>query len=273
MNKPFPVLLALIALTILCACEPSKPQVTRIEISPSAPSKSSNVGAHPLNLGQTLFINGKFEWRDGILYIPKNYDSSKPLPLLVWLHGGGGSANEAEYMFPLADQFDIVILAIDSRHNTWDGIDSPFGPDVEFIEKAMRYTFERVAIKADKIALGGISNGASYSLALGRSNGDLFSHIVAAAPWQLESPSAPIGKPKILVVHGTEDNVYPVLHSRKILVPSLKKKGYDVTYIEFDGPHWVPEEIVIKIFTWLLKSENDNNGAPTSTKSESTKEE
>ena len=90
----------------------------------------------------------------------------------------------------MAEEFGVVMLALDSRHNTWDGIDSPFGPDVQFIDAALRYTFERVAIDPGRIAIGGLSDGGSYSLSLGLVNGDLFTHLVAVAPGFLASTRA-----------------------------------------------------------------------------------
>jgi len=251
-------ILVFILCLVLCACGNNEPDITRLKARVAQTSLPIKPGKHPLNLGATLFINGKFYWRDGFLYIPKDYRPEKSTPLLVWLHGGGGYAYESEYMFPIADEFGLVLLAIDSRHNTWDGIDSPFGPDVLFIDKALHYTFERVAINTEKIVLGGLSNGGSYALALGRSNGDLFTHIVAAAPWGLKPPSPPVGKPKILVTHGTKDNVYPYLHSKYVLVPELQRAGYDVTYIEFDGPHWVPEDILVQVFDWIVNTNADD---------------
>lgn len=239
----------------LMACARSGPEYTRVATSYSKPTKSLASGQQALNLGSTLFINGKFAWRDGILYIPQAYTPDTPLPLLVWLHGGGGHATDTEYMYPIADEYGIVILALDSRHNTWDGIDSPFGPDVKFIEKALAYTFDHVAIAPNKVALGGLSDGASYALALGRSNGDIFTHLIAAAPWRLQPPAPPIGQPSIILVHGSKDNVYPAFHSRKFLAPALKDQGYDVTYYEFDGPHWVPDAVLKHIFKWFLTTD------------------
>lgn len=175
------------------------------------------------------------------------------MPLLVWLHGGGGRSDSYRYMFPLAEELGIVILALDARHNTWDGIDSPFGPDVQFIDAALRHTFERVPIDPRRIGLGGLSDGAAYALALGRSNGDIFTHLVAVAPGHLDPPSPPTGQPQILVAHGTRDNVYSFMWSRRYIVPDLKSAGYEVTYFEFDGPHWVPAPVASKALEWLVE--------------------
>lgn len=245
--------LAIVFSTIVYGCEPAGPEVTRIQARPAAPTVAIESGEHPLDLGGYRLVNRSVIWRDGALYIPRISRSRKSMPLLVWLHEGGGRANSYRYLFPLAEEFGVVILALDARHNTWDGIDSPFGPDVLFIDAALQHTFERVAINPQRIALGGISDGAAYALAIGRVNGDLFTHLVAVAPGRLDPPSMPTGQPQILVAHGTRDNVYNVAGSRRYIVPRLKSVGYDVTYLEFDGPHWLPAPIARLVLKWLVQ--------------------
>ncbi len=247
------ICLAIVFSVIVSACKPDGPEITRLQVRPTSPTVTIETGEHSLGLGGLQLINGTVAWRDGRLYIPRNIKSSGAMPLLVWLHGGGGNASDVEYMFPLVEEFGVVILTLDSRHNTWDGIDSPFGPDVQFIDASLRHVFERVAIDPRRVALGGLSDGAAYSLALGRSNGDLFTHLIAVAPGHLEPPAPPTGKPRIFVAHGTRDNVYNVAGSRNFIVPHLKRAGYDVTYLEFDGPHWVPSPVVRKILGWLVQ--------------------
>jgi len=235
----------------ISGCGSDNPEVTRFEARAVMPMATIEPGEHALSLGGPLLINGTISWRDGILYIPRVSQSKESLPLLVWLHGGGGRASDIRYMFPLAEEHGVVILTLDARHNTWDGIDSPFGPDVQFIDAALRHTFKRVAIDPARIGLGGLSDGASYALAIGRSNGDLFSHLIAVAPWFLTPPSPPIGQPAIYVAHGIRDNVYNFRVSRHLTVPRLRDAGYDVTYLEFDGPHWVPEPVANELLKWL----------------------
>lgn len=250
--KPFLLIfyIILIGLT-LHGCGHGESEVSRIEAHHTSPTIDLEPGEHALGLGGLRWVNRGFLWRDGILYIPKLKKTDR-LPLLIWMHEGGGKADSFKHLFPIAEELGIVILALDARHNTWDGIDSPFGPDVKFIEQAMQHIFERVAIDPDKIALGGLSDGASYALALGRSNGDLFTHLIAVAPWRLAPPSPPVGKPKILVAHGIRDNVYPVYLSRLYTVPELMKKGFDVSYFEFDGPHWITVPVARKAMQWFV---------------------
>jgi len=249
MIKQFIVILICL---IVYGCGPDTPEVTRIQARVVEPTVATEPGEHPLNLGALLLINHSLSWRDGMLYIPRTANDGTKLPLLVWLHGGGGHAKDIRHIFPIAEELGVVILAVDSRHNTWDGIDSPFGPDVLFIDAALQHTFNRVAIDPERIAIGGLSDGAAYALAIGRVNGDLFTHLVAVAPGPLRPPTATTGQPKILVAHGTRDNVYPVMLSKRWIVPGLKTDGYDVRYLQFDGPHWVPAPVGRLILEWLI---------------------
>jgi len=75
-----------------------------------------------------------------------------------------------------------VIVAPDSRGRTWDAIEGRMGPDVEFIDTALRSVFAHVRVNPARVAMAGFSDGASYALGLGLANGDLFSHVIAFSP-------------------------------------------------------------------------------------------
>lgn len=175
------------------------------------------------------------------------------MPLLVLLHGGGGQANDLRFTFPLGDEFGVAVLLLDARHNTWDGIDSPFGPDVLFIDAALRHTFARVAVDPRKVGLGGLSDGGMYAVSLGVANGDLFTHLVAVAPGFIAPPAPPVGRPRIFLAHGTRDNVYSVSGTRDRILPQLRRAGYDVTYYEFDGPHFITRPAAREALAWLVR--------------------
>jgi phospholipase/carboxylesterase len=243
------VAIAAIGLTV-SACRPAA-QVTRLQARPIATTTTIDPGAHPLGLGQPRLRD--VSWRDGTLYVP-TVARDRRVPLLVLLHGGGGRAHDFHDVFsPLVNEFGVAIVTLDSRDNTWDGIDSPYGPDVLSIDAALTHVFDRVAIDPGRIALGGLSDGASYALSVGLANGDLFTHLVAVAPGIYDTPAPPAGRPRIFVGHGVRDNVYSVRLSRHITVPRLSEGGYDVTFVEFDGPHWVTPEAARRALEWLTR--------------------
>jgi phospholipase/carboxylesterase len=61
------------------------------------------------------------------------------------------------------------------------------------------------------------------------------------------------GTPRIVVSHGTKDEILPFENSSQRLVPQLKQAGYSVKFQEFDGPHGVPPEIARQAIEWFLK--------------------
>jgi len=146
----------------------------------------------------------------------------------------------------------MVLLAPDSRSTlTWDLIYNRFAEDVDFIDRALTHTFARCNIDPGRILLGGFSDGATYALSLGVSNGDLFTHLVGFSPGFLLSVDPIVGKPRVFVSHGRQDTVLPVQNSREDIVPGLRSDGYDVTYVEFDGGHQVPAAVGDSALDWF----------------------
>jgi predicted esterase len=98
--------------------------------------------------------------------------------------------------------------------------------------------------------MGGFSDGATYALSLGLVNGDLFRALVAFSPGFVAEGEPFLGRPRVFVSHGTEDQVLPIDRTSRTIVPGLRARGYDVTYREFDGRHEVPIEIAREGLAW-----------------------
>lgn len=190
--------------------------------------------------------------RDGLIYVPAGYRVDHPAPLLLLLHGAGGNARQGLSLLQnLADKNGLILLAPDSREQTWDVIVDRYGPDVSYIDRALEQTFNRYAIDQARIAVGGFSDGASYALSLGITNGDLFTHVIAFSPGFMASIGQK-GLPRLFISHGTQDRVLPINRCSSRIVPQVERAGYDVRYREFDGPHTVPSEIAREAVEWFV---------------------
>jgi phospholipase/carboxylesterase len=224
----------------LASAAPGDP---RLDARPVRPWRPVEVGA--TRLGSEL-------QRGADLFVPRSYSAHTPAPLVVALHGAGGSAAAWRRWQPVSEEHGFVLLAPDSRGRTWDRVFGDIGPDARFIESALRHTFERCAIDPDRIALAGFSDGASYALSLGPSNGDLFTHLIAFSPG-FSMPEDPIvGKPSVFMSHGDRDGVLPVTLTRTGLAPMFEMDGYDVRYVEFAGGHEMPAPVVDDALEWFL---------------------
>ena len=192
--------------------------------------------------------------RDGLLYVPPGHDATREAPLALTLHGAGGDARSGlSHLIGLADEFGLVLLAPESRGRTWDVLVSGFGPDVEFIDRALGQTFDRLAVDAGRLAITGFSDGASYALSLGLTNGDLLTHAIAFSPG-FAAPADRRGRPAVFVSHGTRDRVLPIERCSRRIVPQLEREGYEVRYREFDGPHAVPDEVAREALEWFTRT-------------------
>jgi phospholipase/carboxylesterase len=224
----------------------------RLRARPGRVTEPAAVGLRALEIGRG---------RDGLLYVPRGYVPERPLPLVLMLHGAGGNARGAlDAFLPFADDEGLMLLAPESRRQTWDVLLGGYGQDVAFIDRALRQTFAGYAVDPDRIAVEGFSDGASYALSLGLTNGDLFGQIVAFSPGFM-APGVPQGAPRIFVSHGVRDEVLPIDRCSRRLVPRLREAGYAVVYEEFDGPHTVPADVVRRAVGWLRTGHGKREGS------------
>lgn len=201
-------------------------------------------GLHELNLGGAS---------DGLLYVPVGYRADNPAPFAVLLHGAGGNARGAiDLLLRFADDAGLVLLAPKSLRATWDIIVGSFGRDVTSIDRGLAHVFARYAIDPKRLGIGGFSDGASYALSVGLTNGDLFTHVIAFAPG-FAVPAQQAGRPAIYITHGAHDRVLPIDRTSRRLRPRLELDGYHVVYEEFSGGHVVPVERAKRGLDWFLQ--------------------
>jgi phospholipase/carboxylesterase len=213
-----------------------------ITARPSTKVSGAARGLHPLGLDNE---------RDGLIYTPDSYHSSRPAPLVLMLHGAGSNAHDALQPFRRqADQRGIVLVAPNARQSAWDLLDGGFGADVDFIDHALVRAFELCAIDPGRVAIEGFSDGASYALSLGLRNAELFTHVIAFSPGFMTIPPAS-GKPKVFISHGSHDLILPAVRCSHRIVERLERDGYEVTFLEFAGGHSVPAEVATQAAAWL----------------------
>lgn len=195
----------------------------------------------PLGLG---------ERRDAILQMPTKI-SEAPLPLLLLLHGAGGSgAGILRRLGSAADAAGVAVLAPDSRDSTWDAVRGRFDRDVAFVNLALERVFETVAVDPARLAVGGFSDGASYAVSLGLINGDLFPRVAAfSAGFVIQRQ--PRGKPRFYMSHGTADAILPIDQCGRPIAAALRKQRYEVTFREFAGGHEIPPDIAAQAMKWI----------------------
>ena len=169
-------------------------------------------------------IHGGLE-RTYRIHVPALYDKTKPVPLLIALHGGGGTGERMERLTlkgfnALSDKEGFVVVYPDGIEKHWnDGREKVRYrahrekiDDIGFISALIDDLVKRLNIDNKRIYVKGISNGAMLSNRLAC---ELSGRITAIAPvagnmpYDLAphcSPSKPIS---VLMISGTKDPMMP----------------------------------------------------------------
>ncbi len=195
---------------------------------------------------------GLFAERDALLVVPEGVDAAVPTPLMVLFHGGGGSARK---ILPMMDAHararGFLLLLPQSLFPTWDIVIAGNGPDRERLGTALGAVADRFALDPARVAFAGHSDGGSYALSLGLTNGDVVSHLIASSAGFM-SVQLQTGAPRIFISHGVQDEQIPIARSARVHAAALKEAGYDVTYLEYNGPHAYQPALVALAVSFFL---------------------
>ncbi|HJT18523.1 MAG TPA: hypothetical protein VJ853_14085 [Thermoanaerobaculia bacterium] len=211
---------------------------TRLRARPSKPTDVASAGIYKLNLE-----------RPTLLYVPEKATGA----FMLMLHGA--TQNPDRMIVRLkdaADAFGVTLVAPKSQGMTWDAIRGQFGVDVAFIDDALRAAFSQCKVDRKHLAIAGFSDGATYALALGRANGDLFTHLLAFSPGFL-IPVEAVGSPQVFLSHGTRDPILPIDAASRRIARDLRRENLSVTFREFEGEHTVPPEVAREAFQWFIR--------------------
>lgn len=185
------------------------------------------------------------------LLVPSGYTPATRWPLALFFRGAITPADVyLEAFQPFANEFGLVILAPEAADGTWDLVLGGFGPDVATTDQALAETFQRVNVDPARISISGFSDGGSYALSLGVTNGDFLTRVAAYSPGFF-SPATRRGQPQFFITHGTQDAVLPVDATSRPIVSLLRSQGYQVDYREFQGPHAVSLTLARESIRWM----------------------
>jgi phospholipase/carboxylesterase len=183
--------------------------------------------------------------QEAFMYVPTGYNASVPSACMLVFHAENATAFAGISLFQShADAANVVLLSVDSYGTTWDYIlNENYGLDVQFVNFALDAAFKVVNVDATRVAVAGFSDGATYALTVGRTNGDLFSHVIAFSPVEM-LPYTTKGSPKFFISQGLNDTIDDPADSGRFITSKLMSAGYTVDYVEFNGAHEVPDAVV-----------------------------
>ena len=189
---------------------------------------------------------------------PPEVDPARPLPLVIVLHGAG--RQDEMLVRAYADEparRNALFVVPRSFRPTWDLIAGGEGEDLAFLGGLLGWLAARWPVDPARRALLGYSDGASYALSVGLSNPKHFAAIMcwAAGFIAVDTGNVEPGdpKPRILLEHGTEDQLFPFDRVALPMRQALTEAGFDVTCrTDEGGIHWPSLEFQPAALDWFL---------------------
>jgi predicted esterase len=142
---------------------------------------------------------GSYYWR----YVPTTVDTTKPLPLILFLHGAGSKPESYRTLVaPSAEEVGVIVAMPKSSSDIGWGV----GPDRQTVAETSRMVREELAIDELRVSIAGHSAGGAYGYQLAYAGSDYNAVFSLAAPFYPVSAVADATyKPPIRMYYGTTD--------------------------------------------------------------------
>lgn len=182
-----------------------------------------------------LTVNGKTT-RQYFLVAPDSYDSTKPLPILVGLHGINGSpaAFRDQFLFgALASEYNYVgIFPLGwgdevNSSPTWNAGSCCLSAvvaninDTEFVQAIIQEVKKNYLIDESRIWAIGFSAGGMMAYKLGCDLSSVFTAVGIVSGSMMQDPCNPAAPISIFHLHGELDDVIPVLGGGQYSTPPI----------------------------------------------------
>jgi predicted esterase len=196
------------------------------------------------------------------LYLPESTGTDEKIPLIVVLHGLGGSG--ANTLPAWVERFDkkFAVLCPTYPMGAWWAL-----PAEEMVLNLIDETRENYNIDSDRVFLAGLSNGAIGAYMIGMFYPDRFAGLIPIAgsitPRYMHFLMNLRNTP-VYMIQGAHDPIFPIKLSRRVH-KILSDMKYPVIYREHakkglaHGGHFLPESEIPSMVEWISKQNRQNN--------------
>ncbi|MBN2541433.1 hypothetical protein JXI42_01050 [bacterium] len=220
-------------------------------------------------LGEIIYMDASAYYPCRV-FKPANYDKSKNYTLILGLHGWGSSPERFVGLWEKFDKPDFIYACPQAPYPFNVGEDIGYSwenwipGDDELTDKARSKSEEYVLrwlskLKEDyniaEVYLMGFSQGAAFTYSIGLKNHELFSGIMPFGGWldtiRVAEDDIETSKSlRVFIAHGTNDTrvkFESAIQARDL----LREHGYDVSFVDFEGGHTMPEHAIKQAELWL----------------------
>jgi predicted peptidase len=201
------------------------------------------------------------------LFIPPRYDSRKPHPLVLWLHGAGGAgtdniANVSEDQIPGTRlwtkpenqaKYPAFVL-VPQNPGIWVEELNELSPEMLLVVGMLEAIKAEFNIDATRIYVAGQSDGGYGTWNLITQRPDLFAAAIPLCGGGDPRLASRVAKMPLWVFHGRRDDVIPVSESRKMIAAVRKAGGRPrfTEYARLGHDIWEPAFAEPQLVPWLF---------------------
>ena len=219
-------------------------------------------GTGPVGLQKNLQVRHNGKDYPYALFLPESLKQDEKIPLVVVLHGLGGSGANTIPAWVERLQKEFAVLCPTYPMGAWWA-----RPAEEMVLGLIDQVREQYNIDSDRIFLTGLSNGAIGAYMIGMFYPDRFAGLIPIAgsitPRYMHF-LVNLRNTPIYMIQGAHDPIFPIQLSRRIH-KILSDMKYPVTYREHGergtahGGHFLPESEVPAMVEWIRKQKRRLN--------------
>lgn len=179
---------------------------------------SSKIGDSKGDTHYALNLQGKE--REVTVHVPPQYDPSRPMPMIVMLHGFMQDKEEIARVSQFKEKADKEgFIAVFPNATGWVGDHLRWwnvgknqlyrADDVDFIRQLTEIIPSKMNVDKDRIFLVGFSNGAMMAQEAAAKLNDKIAAVASVSGGMLRKQDKPKGDMNALLIHGSNDEVIP----------------------------------------------------------------
>jgi phospholipase/carboxylesterase len=206
-------------------------------------------------------------------FLPTGYEPNYPYPLLVFLHGHGGSEEQVLRLAPQLSRRNYICIGLrgpyalglraDGRPAFSWGVDGQHDVQVEdYVFQSVEQTRRRYHVHSERIYLAGFCEGATLAYRLGLISPQRFAGVISlngAMPRRggplLRLPE--VRRLRVLIGHGIANAMVPLTLARQDF-RLLYTAGLSVRMHTYPATHRIHLDMLRDVNRWIIEGINDD---------------